>query len=52
MPRFASPHLAMPGLGQGSGPGFSNATKVQKIIGIVERLLLRPALVGLTALVS
>jgi len=21
MPHFASPHLAMPGLGQGSGPG-------------------------------
>jgi len=22
MPHFASPHLAMPGLGQGSGPGL------------------------------
>jgi len=22
MPHFASPHLAMPGLGQGSGPGI------------------------------
>jgi len=33
---LSSPHLDMPGLGQ----GFCNITQVQRIIGIVERLRL------------
>ena len=30
MPHFASPHLAMPGLGQGSGPGNNPNDKMPK----------------------
>jgi len=30
MPHFPSPHFAMPGLGQGSGPGIWNLTVLQK----------------------
>jgi len=37
MPHFASPHLAMPGLGQGSGPGVwaRDVQDIKKILLIV-----------------